>query len=194
MVFRETYEEQMVAPYVIEFCRFSLVITFASAVVGKLFAVDDVAWTVFALGVGSDVLARAVVGVVIGSESIDVVLFAIGYWRPAVGTVALACATGLLAVFTGALVLALLRRVHVSCNCFGRHSQDISWYDVTRNVMLGLVAAAGLVCSARYGRASPLAISSRTTVDLMAATVVVLTVHVRDVVELLRLPFLWGRE
>ncbi len=62
-----------------------------------------------------------------------------------------ALATGLLAVFTLAVVSAVARGMDVSCGCFGASSDKVSYVTIARDVALVVIAAALVV----FPRSSP---------------------------------------
>lgn len=65
-------------------------------------------------------------------------------WRPlALGGFLLS--TGLLFLFTIALLSVLARRLAVPCGCFGNTAQPVSWLDVGRTVGFLLCAVTGLL-------------------------------------------------
>lgn len=99
-------------------------------------------------------------------------------------------AAGLLAIFSAALVVALLRNEEMACNCFGRARQQISLFDVGRNALLILCSLGGVQAlstphQAAYGLETIL-------VALIAICFVVLATNLASIIITLWKPFKVG--
>lgn len=174
----------VLAAYVLALGRATIGLTFAFSAVGKLrnprvfrTAVSD-----FAL-VPRRWSAR-VADAVIATELAVVVLAGLGGPALLPGFV---LAVGLLAILSGALVLALLRGVRTPCNCFGPSTRRISPHDVVRNVLLLGCGLAG-VWALHAARARLGGLEAALTV-VMAIWLVVLLANLHEVATTLLRPF-----
>ena len=120
-------------------------------------------------------------------ECAVVIAMVIGNGLLLLGFILAAC---LLLTFSMALSLALLKGAKMTCNCFGRTQERISYYDVARNAMLFVCSLAG--CWAVFGFSAGLSTSQLILALLMSACFVVFVSNVRAVVETLRQPFRIG--
>ena len=130
--------------YLITFSRLVTGFVFALSVVGKLrdFAAFTASIKDFRLLPKRLVLPFALIGILL---EIAVVIFV------AVGNQFLFFGFGialmLLLIFTVALITLFIRKIKVSCNCFGKTKELVSGYDVVRNIVFIACALAGLfVC------------------------------------------------
>jgi hypothetical protein len=96
-----------------------------------------------------------------------------------------ALALALLLVFSIAVLLVLLRRRPVACNCFGHTARPISVADLVRNSIFLITSGAGLLAvgSAEIAARSPRMVDSGWLV-LLAASVVVVSLHLHDLAQL----------
>jgi len=80
---------------------------------------------------------------------------AIAILLPRTSTAAAAILSGLLAVFTAAISINLVRGIDISCGCFtlDANAGTIGWWEVVRDI--GFLALAGFVLWADLRRASP---------------------------------------
>lgn len=88
-------------------------------------------------------------GAVAAAELLVAALVAV----PATAVWGLGAATALDLAFVAAIVTALHRGVHEPCRCFGATERRLGAADVTRDVVLAAVAAAGLIAEASGGSA-----------------------------------------
>ena len=124
--------------YVSEACRLYILIVLAAAVAGKAAARRDFRDTIAELFHLPERAARAAALLVVGAEGlIAVLLLAGGGW----GRWAMIAALALFALFTAVILVALVQRRSIMCNCFGGRGHPISFYDVVRNA--ALIAACG---------------------------------------------------
>jgi uncharacterized membrane protein YphA (DoxX/SURF4 family) len=56
---------------------------------------------------------------------------------------------GLLLVFTGAVLTAVVRGINIDCGCFGAGASPVTWWTVARDVGLLAVAGTALIFEAR---------------------------------------------
>jgi len=125
-------------------CRLCLLTVFVVALAGKLSGKDAFAAFTRSLRQMS-VIPQGTVAVAarasVAAEALVIVLLAIPL-RGA-GAAGFAVAAGLLAVFTGAIVLSLRRGNVAPCRCFGASSTPLGARHVVRNVVLISLALLG---------------------------------------------------
>lgn len=175
----------MTASYGLMFCRIAIAAIFGWSALGKLRDLRGFRDAITAFRLLPREWSGPLAWVFVGGEIAVVLLMLSGV--PAALGLGFALATGLLALFAVALIGAMWRALAVSCNCFGSSEQQISWYDVVRNVLL-------IACSLLGGWLLRLPQRGLTTdetllLGVMALGFVVLVTHVEDVVETLRQPF-----
>lgn len=169
------------------FCRWVIGLTFAVSAGSKAIDLPAFRYAVRDLG-GIPRWGKGVVPVAaVGAEGLVVALVAAG------GTLAdagFALAITLLGLFSALLAVNLRRKVEVNCNCFGPGERRISWYDVARNVLLGLCCTGGLwACMmSSQGYLPPVGILA---LGLMAAGFMILATNLQAIIELLRRPYLF---
>ena len=118
--------------------RVAITATFLSAVIGKLRAPSSLPATLRALGVPGPAVAASVV---VGGEMLVVALLVF----PAAATGALILAAGLAVAFAGSGIVAVRRRLHIACACFGSGAHNLGWRQVMiLPVLLGMSAIAAL--------------------------------------------------
>jgi hypothetical protein len=132
-------------------CRAALVVVFALAFAGKVRGAA--AWRAFvqslaAFGVSAAWARPPAAAAIAAVEAAAVVLLVAS---PAPG---FALALALLAVFTGALVVALRRGQRAPCRCFGASERPIGPAHLARNAILLALACAGLAAGALKGSPS----------------------------------------
>lgn len=124
--------------YTSEMCRLYVLVVLLAAAGGKAVARRDFADTIAELfhlpERGSRVASLAVVG---AEGLIALLLVAGGAW----GRSAMAAAMALFAAFAAVILVALVQRRSIMCNCFGGRGHVISFYDLVRNA--ALIAACG---------------------------------------------------
>lgn len=130
----------MTAALLSEACRLTLAVVLVAASVGKARAIDRFAETLEVL-VSLPFSSRrwrrgAAVSIAAAELLVALALLAGG----AAARYGMAAALALLLGFTAVLLVALVRRRSVSCNCFGAGEHPISRWDVVRNLLL--IAAA----------------------------------------------------
>lgn len=126
------------AVYFAELCRLYVLVTLAVAVAGKAVGFGPFRVSIAELFGLSRGIARYVAYPVIGTEAlIAALLLAGGNWA----WVGMASALMLFLAFTAVILVVLMQRRAVRCNCFGGRGHRISVYDLLRNG--SLIAAAG---------------------------------------------------
>lgn len=174
----------MIPALVLIFCRVVVASVFALSATGKALDFRAFRESVSDFRLLPHSWSKAMAWSFLGAEIVIVLLMAIGKNTLLIGFL---LATGLLVVFSVALVVALHRNARMICNCFGRTERPISPYDVARNALLVLCCLAGV--QALVGPSYGLAVVDHVLIGLIAASFVVLVTNLRDVVETLRQPF-----
>jgi hypothetical protein len=118
------------AAYVAEACRLYILIVLAAAAAGKASAVDAFRDTVVGLSGLSERTAGAAARAVIGAEAATFFTLVVA---PRAG---MAAAMAMFALFWTMILVALIRRRAVICNCFGGGAKPISWLDLVRNLAM----------------------------------------------------------
>jgi hypothetical protein len=103
---------------------------------------------------------------------------------PATVLPGLAVSCVLLAVFAGATAAALRRGENAPCHCFGFSQRDLTTGHVTRNVLLAVLALAGIVAAASNAR--PLAAADAAVVAALAVIAAVLFAIADDLADVFR--------
>jgi hypothetical protein len=165
--------------YLVFTCRGLIGLVFAVSVVTKLrsaVAVSEFVSWLAALPMPTPVLRRrpaAVAAAMVTVEFAIVALIAV----PSTARAGLALAAATLAVFSVGTLLAVRRGTAASCQCFGRSQAPLSIRHVARDLLLCLVAVAGLTADiGAAGHATPAGI----VISLIGAAVVALFVVFLD--------------
>lgn len=171
--------------YLLVFCRVATGLVFALSSFSKA---RDFAQFQQAL-VGFQVLSRSLSKfaalLFLGGEGAVVLLIIIG------GPVlfpGFALAILLLLIFCAALVSVLIRRLPISCNCFGSNTMPITQIDIWRNV--GFLLCAGGGCEAliwTHGVQESLAWMLWLLIALSAGVFVMIWIQLGEIVQLFRL-------
>jgi thiol-disulfide isomerase/thioredoxin len=123
----------MTATSLSEACRLYILVVLFAAAVGKARALGDFAQTLEALVHLPSRWSRSVAAAIAALELLVALALVAG------GTAArhgMAAALALFLAFTAVLLVALVRRQAVSCNCFGAGDHPISAWDLVRNLLL----------------------------------------------------------
>lgn len=132
--------------YLMMFSRLVIGITFAMSVVGKLwdFSAFKTSIENFRLLPKGLVLPVALISILF--EIVVIIFVGAGdqflYFGFGIALI-------LLLIFTIALITLLIRKIKVSCNCFGKTKDPVTSYDIVRNGVFILCALTGLVLSAQ---------------------------------------------
>jgi hypothetical protein len=118
------------AAYAGEACRLYVMVVLAAAVAGKAVAMEIFRDTLLGLPGISERNSGAAARAVIGAEA--AILAAVALVPGAGMAAALAAFTLMWAV----ILIALLTRRPLMCNCFGGRARPISWLDLVRNLAL----------------------------------------------------------
>ncbi|HEX8468262.1 MAG TPA: MauE/DoxX family redox-associated membrane protein [Allosphingosinicella sp.] len=124
------------AAYAGEACRLYVMVALAAAVAGKAMAMDDFRDTLLDLPMVSTRNSGAAALAVIGVEAVILVAVVVA---PRVG---MAAALATFALMWTAILVALITRRPLMCNCFGGRARPVSWLDLVRN--LALIGASAL--------------------------------------------------
>lgn len=124
------------AAYAGEACRLYVMVVLAAAVAGKAMAVEIFRDTLLGLPGISERNARAAARAVIGAEAL---ILAAVIVAPGAG---MAAALAAFTLMWAVILIALLKRRPLMCNCFGGRARPISWLDLVRN--LALIGACAL--------------------------------------------------
>lgn len=118
------------AAYAGEACRLYVMVALAVAVAGKAMAMDDFRDTLLDLPTVSTRNSGAAALAVIGIEAVILGVVAVA---PSAG---MAAALAIFALMWTAILVALLTRRPLMCNCFGGRARPVSWLDLVRNLAL----------------------------------------------------------
>ncbi|MFG1919689.1 MauE/DoxX family redox-associated membrane protein [Micromonospora sp. NPDC048898] len=124
-------------------CRAVLALTFAAAVWGKVR--DHARWTAFRSSLTAFLRSNRrahVVAVVVVTAEAGAAVSQLSPFR----WMGYGLAFGLLAAFSGFVVLVLRRRLGLACNCFGR-SSPVRGRHLARNGLLLLITTVGLTAA-----------------------------------------------
>ncbi|MDP3748524.1 MAG: hypothetical protein Q8Q88_15905 [Phenylobacterium sp.] len=126
------------ATYISEACRLYIMLVLTASVAGKATALEGFRETIGELFPIPRAWTPAAALGVIGVEALIALLLLAGSEWARLGMVA---ALALFGVFTAVIIVALVQRRAVNCNCFGGRSHVISAHDLVRNATL--IAASG---------------------------------------------------
>ncbi len=174
----------MVAAYTLMFCRITIALAFAISVFGKAQDITAFQEAISDFQILAPDWSKTAAWVFLCAETCGVLLMVIGGGLLLPGFLLAAL---LLLTFAVALVLVLLNKRRISCNCFGRSQRRISPYDVVRNLLLTACGLVGVWALVETQQALP-AIDSL-LIGLIATCFVVLVTNMADVIETLRHPF-----
>ncbi len=127
-------------PYMLAFCRIAVGLVFAISFGGKVLDIPTFTQAIGRFHILPERINRLAALLFLSGELTVIVLMILGgrLLGPGFGL-----AIFLLLIFCMALVSALIKRVKVSCNCFGPSEKPVSLYDVWRNVGFILCALSG---------------------------------------------------
>lgn len=132
----------MTAAYLSEACRLYIAVVLFAAAAGKARALGSFGETLEALLHLPARWSRSAAAAVVTVELLVALALVAG------GTAAqrgMAAALGLFLAFTAVLLVALVQRRSVSCNCFGAGGPLLSAWDLVRNLLLMAACATGLL-------------------------------------------------
>jgi hypothetical protein len=132
----------MAVSFLLAFCRLVLGFVFALSWTGKLRDVRRFRQTILRFRLLPPWLSGITTLLILGAELLVVVgtVLGAGFLLPTFLLAAL-----LLLLFSGAIVSVLVRRLHMSCTCFGMSDKPIAAGDLWRN--------SGFLCCALFGSA-----------------------------------------
>lgn len=176
----------MLNALIITFCRVVILLVFGMSFIGKLSNVTAFQAAVTNFRILSPNWSRRAAWIFLIGEFVVVVLTIMGGNALLIGFL---IAVFLLTIFSIALGIALIRRLQVPCNCFGREEKPISPYDLVRNgsfivcILIGvdvLWTADGLIAS--------LGFANIILAGLMGATFVMILTNLSEIVQLYNQP------
>lgn len=175
----------MILTYVLAYCRATVSLAFFSALLGKLRDVSAFERTIASFGLVPTRLTRTVARSFLISECLAALFTLLGASFLWIG---LLMSLSLLVIFSTALLVALRRHLHVSCNCFGPSDSAVSVYDLWRNVSLSICCLGGLGSLLVFHgeRESHLDVASWLLVTILASVSLLLMTNLRHIAGLLR--------
>lgn len=93
--------------------------------------------------------------------------------------------TILLLLFSAVLIFSLIRKIQISCGCFGNSKDVISKYDVIRNVILVFISISGFLLSKNIDYQNPFAFQSIGIV-LLSFIFAVIIVNTSELLKILK--------
>ncbi len=129
-------------------CRWGLAIVFLAAAIPKIRDPHDFALAVFRYQMLPYELVNLVALFLPWLEALTAIaLLAAPRWRDAASAILL----GMLAVFTVAIVAALVRGIDIACGCFSVNpdAEKAGWLNVARNIALMVMALVAWLDAAR---------------------------------------------
>ncbi len=172
----------IVSLYMLAFCRIMIGLVFILSSISKVRDIAQFRQTIRSFHILPQWLSKVATVLFICGEVAVVLLILIGGPLLMLG---FSLAISLLLVFCLALVSALVRRMHIFCNCFGASTKQISHFDVWRNA--GLIIFALLGCAALAGLnggQGHLSLTEWGLIGLGGVTFVALWLHLADIVQL----------
>ncbi len=171
----------MTATSLSEACRLYIVVVLFAAAAGKARSLGRFAETLEVLVHLPARWSRKAAGAIAASEFLVALALVFGGAAAHLGMVA---ALGLFLAFTAVLLVALIQRRAVSCNCFGAGDHLISAWDLVRNLLLIAACATWLLLGP-----SATALSPGTWLLLLGTAVVafLISTNLHKVAHLLRL-------
>ncbi|WP_163994586.1 peroxiredoxin family protein [Pyxidicoccus caerfyrddinensis] len=123
----------MTATWLSEACRLYILVVLVAAAAGKARAIGSFAETLEALVHLPARWSRSAAAAIATSELLVALALVVG---GAAAHLGMAAALGLFLAFTAVLLVALIQRRAVNCNCFGAGNHWISAWDLVRNLLL----------------------------------------------------------
>lgn len=174
----------MIASYAFTFCRLVIGIAFTWSSLGKLRDMRSFTAAIGRFGLLPKTLHRPVAWLFLIGELGVVVSMLLGSQLSLWGFL---LAVMMLLVFCVALIFVLLRKVRISCNCFGASEKMVSPYDLIRNA--GFIACAlggGSLYLARHGGLITLGWLDWGLASVVALIFVIIWVQAREIMVLFR--------
>jgi len=164
--------------------RIMIVILFLYSSISKLFSLDSFVTSVEGFQLVPKWASRMTAWAIILFEMALVVLSILG---TKYALYAQYLAVALLTLFTLALITVILRRIDVSCNCFGRKVRGVRWTDVLRNAIFLSIITISIVLSAVAGVGQPTLLNFQDQVVLLLIVLVptLITIHIDEIYRLL---------
>lgn len=170
--------------YLLTFCRIVIGLVFSTSFVGKVRNTSQFKQTIQNFNLLSMRFSGTAVIVFLSSEFAIVVCMIFG------GTVLIPgflLTTILLTVFCAALASVLVRGLHISCNCFGANTAQVSIFDIWRNIGFILCALIGCtVLSVSVQQQESLGPGEWGLLSLVAITFVMIWTQLGEIIHIFR--------
>lgn len=170
----------MTSIYLAEACRLYVLLVLVVAAAGKAAAIRDFEETVADLFGVAGRWARIAAFAVVAAEALVALLLLAGGDPARAG---MAAALALFVLFTAAILVALIQRRQIACNCFGGRGHPISAHDLVRNG--ALIAACGVYL--RYAAAGH-SLDAATWILLFGIALIwmLVSIHLNEITSLAR--------
>jgi hypothetical protein len=130
--------------YLLLSCRLTIGMIFTISSISKLLFIKDFESTISKFNIIPSKFSRLSSILIMVSEFL-VVLFMV--LHEALLTIGFLFSIAILLLFTLALAIVIMRRMKIKCNCFGSGNDNISYFDLMRNIGLIIVCFIGLIAS-----------------------------------------------
>lgn len=175
---------QLVAWYIVAFCRVVTGLVFAFSGLSKARDLSRFRKAILGFELLPHYMSGLAALLFLGGEFGVVLLLAIGGSFLFAGFVLAAL---LLLIFCSALASALVRKLHISCNCFGASQKPVTVMDIWRNVGFLLCATGGCaLLSWIQGRRESLGGLEWLLIGLGAGAFVLVWTQLEDIAQLFR--------
>lgn len=171
----------MLATLLVLFCRITLGLVFSISAISKIFKMQPFVKAVVNFEILPNRLARFAAYLFVIGEFLTAILLGMGCL-----TIGFSLVSLLLLVFSSALVVALWRKMRISCNCFGPTQTIISVYDLWRNGGFVICAIVGLIALERSSTQQDLIIWDVMLVTFSAVIFVTIWTNLNDIAWLLQ--------
>jgi hypothetical protein len=167
----------MLEIYAFTFSWLTIVIVFAMSAFGKLLDMRSFEQSITKFRLAPKSWSRSISWIFVLSELLVIVLLTVGWATAGFGLAAM-----LLVCFSTVLMSVLVRRLDVSCNCFGKSRHPVSFYDVIRNAGFLACALGGVAL-----RPGPISVLDTFLLGLISATWIMLLINLSYIVMLVHL-------
>src|SRR5436853_746533 len=170
--------------YALLFCRVVICLVFGLSAIGKMIDLVSFERAMTAFGLLPEQWSRGAASVFLAGELGTAALMLAGsnllIWGFGMGL-------ALLLIFSGALVLVLVRRQVIACHCFGPSRRTVSIHDLVRNggLILCCCGGLGLLWAGSLQNATP-TLADGILTGIMAVTLAALLINVADIVLVVR--------
>lgn len=176
----------MFEAYVLTFCRVAIALAFTLSSIGKARNLSAFQQAIMNFDILPPTWAAKVAWLFLIGEISVVILVVLGESCMQLG---LLLATFLLTMFSAALIIVLLRKKHIACNCFGFTEKHISWYDLVRNGIFILCSILGLsLYWSAVGMLNELNWVHLSLVGLTSVSFVIIQINLSEIIQLYTQP------